>query len=90
MSRLFEQLSKDPAFWKFLRPSGYIQFAKGPDIDYDPVCFDVKRRKKNHDYPVVKIDHEKILCNNRIKVVAELAPSFETLVRQTIDSSILK
>ena len=34
---------------------------------------------------VVKIDHEEILCNYRIKVVAELAPSFEALVQSTID-----
>lgn len=84
LSRLFDQISKDRALWRALRPAGYIQFAKGPDVDYDPVCFDIKRRKKNRDCPVVKIDHEEILCNNRIKVVAELAPSFEQLVRQTI------
>jgi hypothetical protein len=35
----------------------------------------------------VKIDHEEILCNNRVKVVAELALGFEELVRQTIESA---
>jgi hypothetical protein len=33
----------------------------------------------------VKISHEEILCNDRIKVVAEVARSFEALVLQTID-----
>jgi hypothetical protein len=84
LSRLLEQMSKAPAFWESLRPAGYIQFAKGPDYDYDPVCFDIKRRRKNRDCPVVKIDHEEILCNNRIKVVEELASGFEELVLQTI------
>jgi hypothetical protein len=61
-----------------------MQFGQGPDIDYDPVCFDIKSRTQSGDYRVVKIDHEKILCNYRVKVVAELAPSFEELVLQTI------
>jgi hypothetical protein len=35
----------------------------------------------------VKIDHEDILCNSRVKVVAELASSFEDLVRRTISEA---
>lgn len=84
LSRFFEQISKDPALWAALIPVGFLQFAKGPDMDYDPVCFDIKSRKKSGDCRVVKIDHEEILCNNRIKIVAELAPTFEELVRRTI------
>ena len=84
LSRFFEQISKDPGLWESLIPAGYIQFAKGPEYAYDPVCFDLKSRTKNGDCRIVKIDHEEILCNNRVKVVAELAPSFEELVRQTI------
>jgi hypothetical protein len=38
----------------------------------------------------VKIDHEEILCNNRIKVVGELAPSFRALVLQTIERGAAK
>lgn len=85
LSGLLQQIKQDPAFWQQLPRSGYIQFGRGPDMNYDPVCFDIKRRKKNKDYPVVKIDHEQILCNNRIKVVAEIAPSFEDLLIQTIE-----
>ena len=84
LSRLLGQISRAPAIWNALIPAGYIQFAKGPDMDFDPVCFDIKRRKKNRDCPVVKIDHEGILCNNRIRIMTELAPSFEQLVRETI------
>jgi len=54
-------------------------------MDYDPVCFDIKSRKKNGECRIVKIDHEEILCNNRVKLVAELAPSFRELVIRTID-----
>ena len=83
----FRVISKDPALWEALIPAGFLRFAKGPDMDYDPVCFDMNSRKKNREMRVVKIDHEEILCNYRIKVVAELAPSFEALVLQTIEAA---
>lgn len=84
LSGLLREMSRDPHLWKALLPAGYVPFGRGPDVEYDPVCFDIKSRKKNRDYSVVKIDHEEILCNDRIRVVAELAPSFEELVRRTI------
>ena len=83
----FGTISEDRGLWDALIPAGYLRFAKGPDMDYDPVCFDMNSRKKNREMRVVKIDHEEILCNNRVKVVAELAPSFEDLVLQTIDAA---
>jgi hypothetical protein len=81
----FRQMTNAPAIWDALLPSGFIQFGKGPDLDYDPVCFDIKTRRTGADCRIVKIDHEEILCNNRVKVVAELAPSFYQLVQQTIE-----
>ena len=59
-------------------------------MDYDPVCFDIRSRTKSKDYRIVKIDHEEILCNHRVKVVAELAPSFERLMLQTIERANTK
>ena len=81
----FQEMSSDKGLWEALIPAGLVQFGRGPDIDYDPVCFDISSRKKNREMRVVKIDHEEILCNHRIKVVAEFAPSFEALVQSTID-----
>jgi len=81
---LFLQMSHDPTLWTQLSRSGYIPFGKGTGGDYDPVCFDLKSRKKSADCRVVKINHEEILCNNRIKIVTEVASSFESLMLQTI------
>jgi hypothetical protein len=81
---MLDEMEKPSAIWENLLPSGLIQFGMGPDIDFDPVCFDIRSRTKRKDYKIVKIDHEEILCNNRIRVVAELAPSFEQLMLQTI------
>jgi hypothetical protein len=80
-----QEMSRDKGLWEALIPAGFLQFGRGPDIDYDPVCFDISSRKKSREMRVVKIDHEEILYNYRIKVVAELAPSFEALVQSTID-----
>jgi hypothetical protein len=85
LDALLHEMSKDPIIWNCLLEAGYIQFGKGPDIDYDPVCFDVSTRTKNDDCKIVKIDHEEILCHDRVKMVAELAPTFEQLMLDTID-----
>jgi hypothetical protein len=82
---LLHRMSKDPTLWRCLRKAGYIQFGKGTDIDYDPVCFDIRSRtRKGRDARIVKIDHEQILCYERVKVIEELASSFEELVQDTI------
>jgi len=81
---LFLQISRDPVLWTQLSRSGYIPFGKESGGSYDPVCFELESRKKSGDSKIVRIDHEEILCNNRIKVIAEIAPSFEALVMQTI------
>jgi hypothetical protein len=84
LNGFFQQITNDPGLWEALIPAGFVQFGRGPDLDYDPVCFDMKLRKQGGDCRIVKIDHEQILCNYRIKVVAELAPSFYQLVLETI------
>ena len=68
-----------------LQGAGYIQFGLGPDMDSDPVCFDITSGTNSKDYRIVKIDRGEILCNYRVKVVKEIAPSFRHLVLQTIE-----
>jgi hypothetical protein len=85
LSGFLEQISSDRAIWKCLTGSGYLQFGSGPDIDYDPVCFDLRSRNNSADCRIVKIDHEQILCNAQAKITAELAPSFEQLMLRAIE-----
>lgn len=85
LDRLLREMSKDSIMWKCLLEAGYIQFGKGPDVDYDAICFDRSTGTKNDDCRIVKIDHEQILCYNRVKIVAEVSPSFEQLMLRTID-----
>ena len=87
LDRLLKEVSHDRGMMEMLIPNGCLQFGKGPDVDYDAVCFDFHRRGKDGDCPVVKIDHEEILCNFRFRKVAELAPSFRSLMERVIKES---
>lgn len=84
LSGLLSKMMCDSNLRESLLPAGFIRFGKGPGLDYDPICFDTRSRSKSGDYRIVKIDHEGILCNYRVKTVDELAPSFEQLVISTI------
>jgi len=76
--------TRDKFMNPFLLKNGFIPFAKGSDMDYDPICFDLRFRRKDRELGIVKLDHEEILVHERINVIAEVASSFEDLVRMTI------
>jgi hypothetical protein len=84
LSRFLKQILNHKELYEVLTPSGYLQFGKGADVNYDPVCFDLKHRLKDGDCRIVRLDHEEILCNYRVREVEELAPSFRKLVIRTI------
>jgi hypothetical protein len=85
LTGLLAEVEKDAGLRESLIPAGFIKFGMGPDVDDDPVCFDIKSQTQRQDYRIVKVDHEEILCHHRVKVVAEVAPSFEHLVLQVIE-----
>ena len=60
--------------------AGYIQFARHETQSYDPVCFDARRASSNREFPLVRLDHEEILCRERIVVSATVADSFYLFV----------
>ena len=73
----------DEGLRSVLHADGLIQFGKQAGGGYDPVCFDMKRRRAE-DAPIIRVDHEAILMRGRIRVVRELAPSFRDLVDRAI------
>jgi hypothetical protein len=81
---LIRAIKADAVLFKVLSSNGFVQFGRGPDIDYDPVCFDLRRRLADGDCAIVKADHEEILNHERLRVVGVLAGSFRELIRQTI------
>lgn len=84
---LRDNMLKDRVLNAVLIPQGFIRFAMGPDTNYDPVCFDTRRRGNDGDCPIVRIEHESVLCNDRIGDSWELYPSFKALVYSAITVS---
>ena len=84
---LLTHMKGDACLYANLVSNGYFQLGRGSNFDYDPVCFDFRQRQQNGDCRIVKIDHEDILCNGRVREVEELAPNFRSLVLDTIARS---
>jgi len=60
--------------------NGFIQFARPGDGSYDPICFDARRSANNREYPIVRLNHENILCRNEIGSPKNIAASFYRFV----------
>jgi hypothetical protein len=69
-----------------LSPAGYIQIGRPDTGDYDPICFETKEPRQNREFPIVRIDHEDVLCNWRLKVREQVAPSFFAFVERYLES----
>ncbi|MBI2263936.1 MAG: SMI1/KNR4 family protein [Armatimonadetes bacterium] len=78
------EIFRDGVLSVFLLKNGFIPFAKPSDRQYDPVCFDARRPAHRREFPIVRIDHEQILCNDRLRVVEQLAASFQQLVSEFV------
>ena len=88
---LFYELSskvfKDKGLYPTLHKNGFLQFGLPHETNYDPVCFDMKRRNRA-DAPILQLDHEEILIRGRIRVVQEVAPSFAEFMQRAIAKQV--
>jgi hypothetical protein len=66
---------------ELLLPAGYLQIGRPDTGDFDAICFDLN---DGGDQRIVQADHEEILCNCRVKITAELWPSFITIVEKVL------
>ena len=79
---LCQSIFRDDIIFQTTTSKGFIQFANPSDGSYDPVCFDIRKRKKNKEYPVVRLDHEKILQYEEITIVELLYSSLLDLMKK--------
>ena len=70
----------DSIMFPFLLAKGLLRFAKPEDWSYDPVCFDFRNSNRKSEPAVVRIDHEEILCNERLRVIETISPAFHELM----------
>jgi hypothetical protein len=80
-SELRNAVFRDEAMVAVLREHGYLPFARPEDSSYDPVCFDCTNVPGGNEPAVVRIDHEEILCRERIRVLQVLSPGFQSLLK---------
>lgn len=73
---------KDKCLSASLLRNGFLQFARNFSGSYDPICFDTNNKETASEYPIVNIDHESILCHDKIEITNVLAPSFAELIER--------
>jgi hypothetical protein len=73
---------KDPFMSPFLLKNGLLPFARPADWSYDPICFDFRSSNRKSEPAVLRIDHEEILCNERLRVVETISPAFHELMEE--------
>jgi hypothetical protein len=66
----------------FLLKNGLLPFARPADWSYDPVCFDFRAANRKSEPAVLRIDHEEILCNERLRIVEAISPAFHELMEE--------
>jgi hypothetical protein len=75
MELFVQNVVRDDELFPSLFRDRYVQFGRSAGGSYDPICFDLKRTKDG-DCPLVCIDHESVLIDQKPVVTRELAPSF--------------
>jgi hypothetical protein len=75
LSGFQEEVMRDPNLYPVLFSHRLVEFGKAAGGHYDPICFDLKRTKSG-DCPIIRVDHEAILIEGRVNVMAEIAANF--------------
>jgi hypothetical protein len=73
---LRDEIWKDKGLSDILQQNGLLHFGRPATGSYDPICFQAGERTGSQEYEVVRVDHEEILCNSRIRITERIARSF--------------
>lgn len=82
---LINAIPKDKFIFKTTTANGFLHFARPATGSYDPICFDIRKKRNNKEYPVVRLAHEEILQFERIKIVETLYSSFPEMMKAYIE-----
>ena len=70
------KIFNDEVMYSTLKKAGLFHIGFPYEGDYDPICFDTNKKTNSGDFPIVKVDHESILCRDKVLIVETIAPSF--------------
>ncbi len=73
---LSERIVRDKNILQPCLKAEFLHFAGSSSGIYDPVCFDMRKKGRKGDFPIVLLDHEELLMAGRAKVVQQIAGSF--------------
>jgi hypothetical protein len=76
LDELSVAIFQDPIIARVTQANGFIQFARPESGSYDPICFDARHSVSNREYPIVRLNHEVILCRDEIGSPTIVASSF--------------
>ena len=80
---LSRKLFLDPTMSPALLSAGFIQIGNPMFYNYDPVCFDCNLGMS--EPRLVQLNHEAILCDSKIEIVREIAPSFIDILKGAVE-----
>jgi len=63
----------------------YIQFARPEGGSYDPICFDARRSRHHREYPIVRLNHENVLCRDEVGAPTRVADSFYRFISAFVE-----
>ena len=72
---LHNAVVRDQCIFDGTVPYGFLQFGRPEDGSYDPICFDLNHGNRD-DAPIVRLDHEAILCDYSVSICSQIASSF--------------
>ncbi len=84
-TELINAISRDKIIFKTTIDNGFLHFARPSTGSYDPICFDIRKRRNDKEYPVVRLDHEEILQFERIKVIEPVYSSLYEMMKAYVE-----
>jgi hypothetical protein len=84
LAGLAGEMFRDPVLSDRLVRSGFVPFGRVSGGSYDPMCFDLNSMQGD-DCPVIQVEHEAILCHDRIGQSWRRFSSCRDLMCETIN-----
>ena len=85
LSGFLSEICADEYIHEYCIQNNFLLFGMGPDVSYDPACFQVVPTLHPDSYPVMLIDHEDILCLRKKVRTEVLATNFESLIEMVLE-----
>jgi hypothetical protein len=77
---LSNMMFSDKTLSDFLLRNGLLQIGYPYIGNYDPICFDCRKPEKDNEYPIVTVNHEEILCGQKLQIVNRISSSFTDFI----------